>query len=126
MQRLAARWVDMRRLLSFPELKTVKGIRYSRSHIRRLVKAKIFPQPVKQSSAPNGVNGWFDDEIDEYLEARAAERDKASVEEPSPTQRQVTAETAAPENRAAAPEGAAALLISRPRQRNGETKCQPS
>jgi predicted DNA-binding transcriptional regulator AlpA len=35
------------RMLSFDELLTLKGIRYSRSHTYRLIKAKQFPQPVK-------------------------------------------------------------------------------
>jgi predicted DNA-binding transcriptional regulator AlpA len=64
----------MRRLLSFPELKTRKGIKYSRQHISRLVKAKKFPAPIKPSGLPTGENAWFDDEIDEHLEERAAHR----------------------------------------------------
>lgn len=63
------------RLLSFPELKSEKGIKYSRSHIFRLVKAKKFPAPVKPSGTPYGVNAWVDNEIDAHLEARAAERE---------------------------------------------------
>jgi predicted DNA-binding transcriptional regulator AlpA len=68
------RGVTMRHLLSFPELKSRKGINYSRQHIARLVRAKRFPQPVKLSGSPTGANSWFDDEIDEHLERRAAER----------------------------------------------------
>jgi predicted DNA-binding transcriptional regulator AlpA len=64
----------MRRLLSFPELKTRKGIKYSRQHVARLVKAKRFPAPIKPSGLPTGENAWFDDEIDAHLKACAAAR----------------------------------------------------
>jgi prophage regulatory protein len=64
----------MRRLLSFPELKTRKGIQYSRQHIHRLVKAKKFPKPLKLSGSPTGGNTWLEDEIDRHLEECAANR----------------------------------------------------
>ncbi len=70
----------MRRLLYFPELKSEKGIKYSRAHISRLVKAKRFPKPVKPSGSPTGANAGFDDEIDDHLEQRAAERVVVPVE----------------------------------------------
>jgi prophage regulatory protein len=44
----------------------------SRSTLWRLTKAGSFPAPV--TLAARAV-GWFDDEIDAYLEARAAERE---------------------------------------------------
>jgi predicted DNA-binding transcriptional regulator AlpA len=58
-----------------PRAQKRKRDKYSRSHIYRLVKAKKFPAPVKPSGTPNGANAWFDDEIDEHLEARATERE---------------------------------------------------
>jgi predicted DNA-binding transcriptional regulator AlpA len=69
----------MGRLLSYPELKSEKGIRYSRVHIGRLVKAKKFPKPLKPSGSPTGINHWDEREIDEFLEARAAERNRTAA-----------------------------------------------
>jgi prophage regulatory protein len=62
------------RMLSFPDLKSEKGIRFSRQHIDRLVKAKRFPRPVKLGEQ---TNGWPEDEIDRWLRDRIKERDEA-------------------------------------------------
>ena len=63
----------MRRMLTRPELKTRKGIPFSRQHLDRLAKAKKFPQPFK---TPDGLfNLWFEDVIDDYLAACAEGRD---------------------------------------------------
>jgi prophage regulatory protein len=59
------------RLLSLEDLKTQKGIRFSRVHTHRLVKAGRFPVPVKLGSR----NAWVESEIDEYLKGCVAERD---------------------------------------------------
>ncbi len=66
------------RMLSFDELKPVKGIPYHRDSIRRLVKLGLFPKPVKLAPGPTAPNMWPEDEIDAYLKARVAERDAAS------------------------------------------------
>ena len=63
------------RMLSFDELLPVKGIRYSRSHLYRLIKAKQFPQPVKLGG--NRV-GFLESEINEFLASKVAERDAIS------------------------------------------------
>ena len=64
------------RVLSFPELKSAKGIPFSRQHIHRMVKSKRFPAPLKLGVA---TNSWDEQEIDEWLEARKVERDRNSV-----------------------------------------------
>jgi prophage regulatory protein len=70
----------MRRLLSFPELRTEKGIHYTRQHIHRLIRAGRFPKPIKLSGLSNGVNAWPEDEIDQHLErCRIARDGKASA-----------------------------------------------
>ena len=60
------------RMLSFEELLPVKGIRYSRSHTYRLIKAGQFPQPVRLGG--NCV-GFLESEIDGWLTSKIAERD---------------------------------------------------
>jgi prophage regulatory protein len=55
------------KLLSFPELKSVKGIPFSRQHVARLVSAGKFPAPIKLGEA---TNAWLEAELDEWLEAR--------------------------------------------------------
>ena len=58
------------KLLSREDLRA-RGIRWSRQHLARKVKAREFPQPVKIGA---GTNTWLEFEIDAWIEARAAER----------------------------------------------------
>jgi prophage regulatory protein len=55
------------KLLSFPELKSEKGIPFSRQHVHRLVSAGEFPPPIKLGAA---TNAWLENEIDAWLKAR--------------------------------------------------------
>lgn len=64
------------RVLNYDDLKPVKGIPYSKPHLWRLVKAGKFPAPIKWGA---GRNGWVEDEIDAYIEAKIAERDEAAA-----------------------------------------------
>jgi len=59
------------RILSLNDLREL-GIYYSRVHIYRLVKAGKFPAPIKVGQ--NRI-GWVESEIDEWLNAKIAERD---------------------------------------------------
>ena len=56
------------RLLIFEDLKTLKGIPFSRQHIHRLVKTGRFPKPFKASGGPFGVNAWDESVIDDHQE----------------------------------------------------------
>lgn len=60
------------RVLSFAELLPLKGIKYSRSHLARLIRAKQFPAPARL-----GVNcaAFVESEIDDWLASKVAERD---------------------------------------------------
>jgi prophage regulatory protein len=60
-----------RRLLDYQALKA-RGIRWSRVHIARLEAAKKFPQHINVGDASIA---WFEDEFDDFLDAKAAERD---------------------------------------------------
>ena len=62
----------MRRVLTTVELRTKKGIPYSRQHITRKVRAGTFPAPFNLPDS--NLNLWFDDAIDVYLAACAEGR----------------------------------------------------
>lgn len=66
------------RMLSYEDLKA-RGIRFSKMHIWRLVRAGKFPVPVKLGGGANGQNAWPEHEVDQYLQACVAERDKAAI-----------------------------------------------
>jgi predicted DNA-binding transcriptional regulator AlpA len=63
-----------RRLLSFKQLRTDKGIPFSKVWIWRLIQAGKFPRPIKFSAG--GHNCWFEHEVDEYLENLRRARDE--------------------------------------------------
>jgi predicted DNA-binding transcriptional regulator AlpA len=56
------------RLLVFNELKSKKGIPYTRQHIHRLIKIGRFPKPFKPNGGPFGINAWDETAIDEFQE----------------------------------------------------------
>jgi prophage regulatory protein len=71
-----------RRILRLPGVIQKSGIQ--RDSIYRLAKSGQFPRPVKLSER---ASGWFEDEIDAWLEKRAAERDAQPAKgSPSPMQ----------------------------------------
>ena len=59
------------RVLTFPELKCLKGIPYSRQHLDRLEKAGKFPRRIQISEARIG---WSEVEVDEWLGQKADAR----------------------------------------------------
>ena len=63
------------RILRYPQLKSEKGIPYSREHIRRTENAGKFPKRVNLSEA-GGFHGWLETEIDDYLNRRVVARDQ--------------------------------------------------
>jgi prophage regulatory protein len=63
--------VSGRKLLSYKDLQA-RGIRLSRVHLRRLERAGLFPMHIDFGGG--NFIAWFEDEIDAYLEARAAAR----------------------------------------------------
>jgi prophage regulatory protein len=58
------------KLLDFDALAD-KGIKFSDTHIWRLVRAGDFPKPVKIGNR----NHWVEAEIDQYIAHKLAERD---------------------------------------------------
>ena len=66
-----------RLLLDYQALK-VRGIPWSRVHLGRLEAARKFPLHVDVGE--NSV-AWFEDEIDDFLEAKAAARDQRKTAE---------------------------------------------
>jgi len=73
----------MPRIVSYTELKPRFGIRWTRKHIIELIRAGRFPHPVHLGGQ---TIGWPEDEIDDWLKARIAERD-APPEKPTPHKR---------------------------------------
>jgi prophage regulatory protein len=62
------------KVLSYPELRTEKGIRFSRQWIAKLVKDGLFPAPIKIGEASNA---FVESEIDGWIAERINERDAA-------------------------------------------------
>ena len=65
---------ERQRLLSMEQLRTDKGISYSRAHLHRLIKAKTFPAPIKLGE---NRNAWVEAEVEAWIEARIAQREAA-------------------------------------------------
>ena len=66
-----------RRLLTFADLKA-RGLPWTRMHVGRLEAAGKFPQHIKLGA--NSI-AWFEDEVDDFLEEKAAERDQHKTTE---------------------------------------------
>jgi predicted DNA-binding transcriptional regulator AlpA len=64
-----------RRILRKPQVAELTG--YSPQHFCRLERQGHFPKRVQLR--PGGAVGWFEDEIALWIEARAAERDRAAA-----------------------------------------------
>jgi prophage regulatory protein len=62
------------RLLDFDGL-AEKGIKFSDTHIWRLIRAGEFPKPVKIGKR----NHWIETEIDQYIADKLAQRDHAAA-----------------------------------------------
>jgi len=62
------------KFLRFRDLKLAKGMPFSRMHLDRLEKVGKFPKRVRL--APMTV-AWLEDEIDQHIAAKLAERDAA-------------------------------------------------
>ena len=65
--------LQVRKLVSKKELKTVLGIPYSFAHIARLEAAGKFPRRVKLGACRVA---WILDEVSEWIEERVAQRDR--------------------------------------------------
>jgi prophage regulatory protein len=59
------------RILRYQQLKAEKGIPFSREHIRRLELAGRFPKRIRLADGGD-FYGYLENEIDDYLLARAA------------------------------------------------------
>lgn len=64
------------KLLSYEELRSEKGIPYSKVHIWRLERAGKFPKRVRLGAARHA---WIACEIDDWLTVRMAERDSSEA-----------------------------------------------
>ena len=64
------------KFLTFAQLKTEKGVPYTRRHLRDLCKEGKFPKPVELSEARIA---WLEHEVDEWLAAKVAARSAEPV-----------------------------------------------
>jgi prophage regulatory protein len=64
------------KVLGYDDLKLQKGISYSKVQIWRLEKQNKFPKRVKLGPARHG---WLENELNEWIVARAAERDMGAA-----------------------------------------------
>ena len=68
------------KLLAYEDLRTEKGINYSKVQIWRLEKAGKFPRRVKIGG---NRNGWVDAELNAYIESLIAARDAVEALKPA-------------------------------------------
>lgn len=62
------------KVLLYSELKTLKGISFTREHLHTLEKDKKFPQRIKLGTGRFGRIAWVESEIDGYIRGRMAAR----------------------------------------------------
>jgi prophage regulatory protein len=63
----------MTKIIRYAELRTEKGIPFSRAHLLRLEAAGKFPQRVRYAEGGEFF-GWLESEIDDHIAERAARR----------------------------------------------------
>jgi prophage regulatory protein len=68
------------KLLSYPQLK-LRGIPYSRSHLRRLEAAGQFPRRVTLGEGVRPLIGWVEHEIENWIADKMARRTPATETE---------------------------------------------
>jgi prophage regulatory protein len=63
------------RFLRYGDLKTAKGVPFSRQHLYKLMAAGLFPQAIYLGKQ---TKGWVEAEVDKWLTDKIAERDTAA------------------------------------------------
>jgi len=59
------------------EVRSLKGVNYSRAHLFRLIRAGKFPAPIKLGE---NRNAFVETEVDAWIEQRVVERDALNAE----------------------------------------------
>jgi prophage regulatory protein len=90
---------DNIRVLHYPDLRALKGIPFSRMHIWRLEKNGQFPKHVLLTT---NTTVWLETEIDAWLAARIASRDRGESTLGARTASQRRSESSDPEPEIAA------------------------
>jgi prophage regulatory protein len=70
------------KLLSFNELRPVKGVPYTREHLARKVKAGEFPAPIVLGCDDKGNPkkiAWLESEVDAWIADLSAKREATKV-----------------------------------------------
>ena len=73
-------------VLTYPDLKAKKGVKFSKPHLARLEAAGIFPKRF-YLGVGTGTAAWSESEIDDYLAACAAVRDAVTGKDAEPDTR---------------------------------------
>jgi predicted DNA-binding transcriptional regulator AlpA len=73
------------KLIDFKSLGPLKGINYSRDHLRRKCKNGEFPQPISLSSHRIA---WFEEDLDRWLADKAQQTANGKRSPPLPKHRQ--------------------------------------
>ena len=60
------------KILTYGQLRELKGVPYTRRHLRDLIAAGKFPKEIKL--APGGRIAWDEAEVDQWLADKAAQR----------------------------------------------------
>jgi predicted DNA-binding transcriptional regulator AlpA len=94
------RWRVTLRVLQFVDLRESKGLRYSRTHIDRLVAADQFPKPFRLGGRGSRCV-WSEDEVDQWLADRMKAAKLAALDKP-------------PKAKARAANGAEPTLVTAP------------
>jgi prophage regulatory protein len=105
-----------RRLLDFQALKE-RGIPWSRVHLARLEAARKFPLHI---DVGENLRAWFEDEIDDFLEAKAAERDAKAAERDAQAQALATDSESVPVDGTQGPPAGRRPPPPRPKRRTAE------
>ncbi|HEV7275234.1 MAG TPA: AlpA family phage regulatory protein [Devosiaceae bacterium] len=65
-----------RRVVSLGELHERFGVPYTRQHLHRRMRDGTFPKAVKLGAGKFARRAWFEDDILEWLDRQAAEREE--------------------------------------------------
>jgi predicted DNA-binding transcriptional regulator AlpA len=70
------------RLLSYRDLRELKGIKFSRQWLQVLIRAGKFPRPIHSGAA---TTDFLEEEVDQYIADLVKKRDAEAAQQPAPS-----------------------------------------